>query len=576
MITLIYNNKTYTLKIDTNNDTKINLAQFIFLSGHLPPRPLCAGIGHCGRCKVIFHSPAPQLTPTEEKVLSPEEQKNNIRLACKHNVQDKIIIEVSQDSYEKNSALNIKLINPLSRNIDCRLFIDIGTTSIAWQCQALEKYKGSNKDQFSNEEFEHIIQTGQALNPQMIAGADIIARLYTANKIQSEEKEEEQKQGRTQENAREEEQKNHKNKSLLKDLIYNHIKKIISELADNKLHVQEIFIAANPSIMALSLGTDISKLCSAPYKLLDSGNRYATLYDLPPIWLPPQMSPFIGADACAGLAYILSQKKINTLQQTKKSAILPMQLNITIKQENESFLLADMGTNAEFIFYDGKNTLLGASVPLGPAIEGVGMRCGGPVHGKGENTILSFHLGIKGLEYICAGTPKFICGAAYLSLIHILLSINLLDRQGFFQETASPLASKIAKRIHLENEEKRLYLTDDLYICSEDIENILKVKSAFFTALQLLTKSQNPKTLYLSGALSEYIPLNHMENLGFIPQGSSKSTKLLGNSSLKGLIQLSYSKILCDEVAKKIQNAHVLNLTEDAHFSELFIENMHF
>ena len=529
LITLIYNNKRYKLKLDQNNGEKTNLAQFIFLSGNVPPRPLCAGIGHCGRCKVIFHSRAPELSPTEEKILSPEEKKQNIRLACRHNVEDDMIVELITDSYSHNNKLDKNKKEALDHKVKSQLFIDIGTTSIAWQCQPL------NKNNYSDEEFKKYTINGQTLNPQMLAGADIMARLFTAKRLMQNKEQEK--------------------KTLLKDLIYKHIKEIYDELLENNFQVESIFLAANPSIMALSLGTDISGLCSAPYTLLDAGNRYTNLCDLPKIWIAPQMGPFIGADACAGLAYIMSQ---------------------TASHEKESFLLADMGTNGEFILYDGENTILGASVPLGPAIEGVGMRCGGPVHGKGENTILSFSLGMQGLEYTCTGTPKFICGAAYLSLIHILLSLNILDRQGFFQESSSPLASKIVKRIRIENEEKRLYITDNVYVCSEDIENILKVKSAFSTALQLLTKNQTPKTLYLSGALSEYIPLTHMENLGFIPQGASKYTKILGNSSLKGLIQLSYSKTLCDDVVMKVHNANILDLTADPIFSDIFIENMHF
>jgi len=558
LITLIYNSETHKLKLAQNSDEKTNLAQFIFLSGKVPPRPLCAGIGHCGRCKVIFHSVAPDLSPTEKKILNLEEQKQNIRLACRHHVQEGMAIELMPDSYSHENKPSKEIKKPLAHTVKNRLFIDIGTTSIAWQCQPIEK------SAYTKDEFENLTLAGQSLNPQMVAGADIMARLYTAKNLSQNE--------------------NPERTYLLKELIYKHIKEICDELINNNLHIEDIFIAANPSIMALSLGTDISGLCSAPYILSDMGNRYTKLYDLPKIWIAPQMSPFIGADACAGLAYIISQTILDSVHATDHHAEKTTGLELektrektqSIKHEEESFLLADMGTNGEFIFYKGKNTVLGASVPLGPAIEGVGMRCGGPVHGTGEHTILSFSLGIHGLEYVCTGTPKFICGAGYLSLIHILLSINILNREGFFQESSSPLASKITKRIRIENDEKRLYITDDIYICSEDIENILKVKSAFSTALQLLTKDQKPKTLYLSGALSEHIPLSHMENLGFIPQGASKFTKILGNSSLKGLIQLSYSKTLCDEITSIAQNAHVLDLTADPLFSDIFIENMHF
>ena len=40
-------------------------------------------------------------------------------------------------------------------------------------------------------------------------------------------------------------------------------------------------------------------------------------------------------------------------------------------------LLADMGTNGEFVLLRAGLPPLLASVPLGPALEGIGLRCGG-------------------------------------------------------------------------------------------------------------------------------------------------------------------------------------------------------
>lgn len=50
-----------------------NLATLLWGRGHLPPRPLCAGIGHCGLCRVRFLSSPPAPTPRERDMLDQEE-----------------------------------------------------------------------------------------------------------------------------------------------------------------------------------------------------------------------------------------------------------------------------------------------------------------------------------------------------------------------------------------------------------------------------------------------------------------------------------------------------------------------
>ena len=261
----------------------------------------------------------------------------------------------------------------------------------------------------------------------MIAGADVMARLYYVNFIEKNQK------------------------SLLQQLVLDYIKKLIHALKKKNIIIQEIFIGANPAMTAIFLGKESKGLMQAPYQLDNKGNNYTILENLPPIYTPPQISAFIGADACAGFAYVLANYP-----------------------QIQNFILADLGTNGEFIFYNNQQNFA-ASIPLGPALEGVGMRCGGAVHNNGENIILNFRLSPFGLSYTCKGKPEFICGAAYLTLINILLSTQIINRQGFFIESNSPLAKKIQEKIIIKNNEKRLYLTDTLYICPEDIENILKV-----------------------------------------------------------------------------------------------------
>lgn len=488
---------------------------YLFSLPQIKPRPLCTGMGKCGRCKIQYLSPAPALTPLEKILLTQEEQENTIRLACKHPLEDNLHIAIFDDLQQNATNFALHLPENLCWETAV-LFIDLGTTSIDFEVRNEQK----------------IFTQGKILNPQMFAGADVMARLYYEHFVEKQKP------------------------SRLQQILLQYFQKICAELEHAHISIQEIYLAANPAMVALFSGESTKGLLEAPYYLENKGNKYYQFEKLPPVYIPPQISAFIGADALSGLAYIL---------QTCPDC--------------NNFLLADLGTNGEFIYYHG-GQVYGASVPLGPALEGVGMRCGSAVHGEGENIILSFALNPLGLSCACKGKPEFICGAAYLSLLNILLSTNCISRQGLFQNNQtgqmSPLGKKILANFKEVNSEKRLYVTNDLYCCAEDIENILKVKAAFSSAIELFLQKNSIEKIFLSGSLSSHIPLDILENLGFLPKNSKAKTSIIGNSSLKGLFSYYTEKDLVRKIEKLSEHAVILDLTNQEEYNTLYINNMHF
>ena len=466
-----YNNENFSINFEELPHNAN--AGYLFSLPQIKPRPLCTGMGKCGRCKIQYHSPVPMLTPLEKILLSKEEQEKNIRLACKHPLEDNLELSIFDDLQQNASQFNLQLPENCSYETAV-LFIDLGTTSIDFAVQNEQK----------------VFTQGKILNPQMFAGADVMARLYYEHFIEKQKP------------------------SRLQSIILEFLQNLCTELEKTRIAVNEIYLAANPAMTALFLGESTKGLLEAPYYLENKGSTHYHFNKLPPVFIPPQMSAFIGADACAGLAYILQNYP-----------------------DLDNFLLADLGTNGEFIYYHG-GQVYGASVPLGPALEGVGMRCGSAVHGKGENIILSFSLTPFGLSFECKGNAQFICGEI--------------------------------------NGEKRLYVTDNLYFCAEDIENILKVKAAFSSAIELFMQKNTIETIFLSGALSAHIPLDILENLGFLPKNSKAKTKIIGNSSLKGLFSYYTDRELIHKVEKISAQAIIIDLTNQDEYNTLYINNMHF
>lgn len=570
-----------------------SLARFLWLERRLPPRPLCNGIGRCGRCRVRFVEGAPEPVAAESKMLSEAEIIAGVRLACRHTAQDGMVIEVENApmaSKTKPSARHTMAAHGEASAKTLRLAVDLGTTSVAWQADDLAG---------------NTLAAGQILNPQMCAGSDVMARLA---------------EGATPDGAK-----------LLHTVIGEFLRDTVKYLRDElgaDWTVDTIGLAANPAMTALALGLDASGLRAAPYTLppeleADQGVVFGSEYfadvfpdyvdekgshalsPVPRVWTPPAVSPFVGGDVSAGLAVLLDK------------ALADAQAD----DEMRPFLLADMGTNGEFMLLPAQSAcpadsgkflmlpdnahtscspLLVTSVPLGPALEGVGMSCGGLV---GPGGVTSFRLGPDGLTPVTfdGGNPRHICGTGYLSLLRHLRVIGLLDEDGHFcadvstvlpASSSSPAAplfflrQRLAATLTTSAGEKGLPLPGGLFLSGGDVERLLQVKAAFSLAIERLLAAahlapSSLKHVWLAGALGEHAPLEALAELGFLPAELAGKTTAVGNTSLRGVALLlrdtpPQAVPLHQRLAHALSPRRVLDLASDPGFHQDFIRHMRF
>lgn len=570
-----------TASPDSAPAEKRSLARFLWLERRLPPRPLCNGIGRCGRCRVLFHEGTPEPVAAERRMLTESEINAGVRLACRHAPQDGMVLQVEHDNGkgEKKDAkpenLPAERVGLSAKRL--RLAIDLGTTSVVWQAEDL----AGNR-----------MAAGQILNPQMCAGSDVMARLAEAA---------------TPEGAK-----------LLHTVIGEFLRDTVEHLRDelgDDWTIEEIGLAANPAMTALALGLDASGLRAAPYTLpsalvpkegehgvLFGPEHFADIFfepfgetkkymvpSVPAIWTPPAVSPFVGGDVSAGLALLLADHGTRGVP----------------------FLLADMGTNGEFLLLqhadhdfphgaaqhavdDDVCPLLATSVPLGPALEGVGMSCGGMV---GPGGVTSFWLGPEGLTPVTfdGGHPRHICGTGYLSLLRHLLALGVLDENGHFgtEESLPGGASKaggslefLRKRLlatltTVQSGERGLPLAGGLFLSGGDVERLLQVKAAFSLAVERLLAEahlapSSLKQVWLAGALGEHAPLDALVELGFLPAALLSKTTAVGNTSLRGVALLLRNVALRQRLAAALFPRRVLDLASDPGFHQDFIRHMRF
>lgn len=486
-------------------------AQALWLAPGMRPRPLCGGMSLCGRCKVRFMSRAPKPCAEEEALFSEAELALGWRLACRHKIPDgEGIIEISLPDEE-----------PCERPFKARLKagaekyflgVDLGTTSIQWRAVQKDGRK---------------LCEGSELNPQIAAGPDVISRLqYSSSGVRRDQ---------------------------LSDLVLDVLSRIVAELDRSGARAERLCVAANSVMTHILLKLGLGGLARAPYHLDFKGGEIISLPlsegSLPCV-APPLPAPFCGGDISAGL------------------------LAVTAMGLEEPLLLADLGTNAELALLLPDKRLYLASAPLGPALEGIGPKCGGPAE---SGAAVSFTLGPQGLSpRFYDGKPgKRVSATGYISLLSHLLNLGLMDAGGHFTGRSLPLCRDVVKQ----NAEEggRLKISGGIFLDASDVELLLKVKACFRLALsRLLAAAGEPgiKSLIFAGAIGDHAEPEALINLGFIPRQFGDRIILAGNASLNGACLLARDPSLLGGLKELCDSAVLIDLADDPSFLNDYLTEM--
>lgn len=391
------------------------LAQAVYISGLVRAPALCSGIGRCGLCAIRhegywegYTMATPSVVSDDEAFFSAEALGLGWRLGCRHAARHGEVIQLPASAQlmgavESNAPLSATSLSacPTPPAVDF-LAMDIGTTSVYWQAFArkkgastentgsplprkraqdeavsialqeplhqesvegdaydasqcgsesqrdfvVQRDKGAQGDKDA-QRFSDCVCVGQGRfsNPQMGAGSDVISRIQASLSAQG--------------------------KKQLADISRHMLACVVNEVGG----AQEIYLAANPAMASITLNQDVTSLAASPYALPDAGGEWHSLKGVPPIWVAPHIAPFVGGDISAGYAFLV-----------ESGAEFP-------------FLLADMGTNGEFIVALSKDEAYATSVALGPALEGINLTYGSEAKAGVITGFQSSPLGLTPLLY---------------------------------------------------------------------------------------------------------------------------------------------------------------------------------
>lgn len=570
-----------------------SLSRAIWLSGLVPPLPLCGGLGRCGRCRVRFVADAPAPLPGEADIFSDVELNEGWRLACRRQVPDaaKLVLELPAENLalpsdpEKTpdadfmvdmrqaTADNTPPASSAVEGASVALAVDLGTTSVYWRAVVVSEADEGSADGAGA---GAVVAQGSFLNPQAGAGADVMSRLAVAM----------QPQGRR----------------VLSGLVRRSLSRLVDALEqDGAARVTNVCVAANTAMTDIFLDLPVGGLCAAPYRLEHHGHKNVDVPGLPPVYIPPLPAPFVGGDISAGLAALLA-------------ADMP-----------RPFVLADLGTNGELALVDAQGRLLLASVPLGPALEGIGPQCG---QLAGPGVITDFSLAPTGLNaHFFAQRPedarpendgpehggqcpcpscqaisaqalengrfgpkaeaqkaRGISATGYVSLLAVLLRTGLMRKDGGFEAApAMPLARRLAFGLEAGKDSggMRLRLPHGMWLCAADVEELLKVKAAFALALECLLAAAGlapaeVAALCLAGALGEHVRAHDLQTLGFLPSALAPRLRAVGNASLEGAALLAIDARMRENLAGLCATSRLLPLVEEENFHQTYLRHMRF
>lgn len=538
---------------------------------------LCRGNGTCGKCKIKVISGSLPVTEADRRILSEEELKQGIRLACKAHVEElceennkeelsieivgrleedivvegALVREERADSCEINQIdkFDLEEAEPKEKWLkNYFIAIDIGTTTIAMA--------------LVDEETGNVCDTYASLNHQRKFGADVISRIVAANNGNGEEL-----------------------KSLIEKDLWKGIRELtksgdrkdtvvcngVGEDMPHTRNLTRIIISGNTTMVHLLMGYSCETLGKYPFvsehleqiectlrecitfHLNDSKSDNGTgteldniykRYERIPVTILPGISAFVGGDIAAGI------------------------LNCPGFETEEISLLIDLGTNGEIVL-GNKERLLTTSAAAGPAFEGGNICCGtaGIPGSICQVKISNYRAIIKTINE--KNPPEGICGTGVVSAIAQLKQNKLIDEQGGliypYHEKGYPLWT-------FENGEK-------IAIYQKDIREFQMAKSAIRAGIEVLMEeygcsAKEIANIYLAGGFGKGLSVSDAIETGILPEDFRGRVAAIGNASLKGSILYGMEAFGSKRVSDICRGAETVMLAKVENFKEKYYNYM--
>lgn len=299
-------------------------------------------------------------------------------------------------------------------------------------------------------------------------------------------------------------------------------------------------VAANTTMLHFLTGIDPSGIAAAPFT---PGSLFGTVYrgeqlGLPltcEVFLAPCVSAYVGGDITAGM------------------------IACDMDRQDQTTLLIDVGTNGEMALSKaGSDTIYCLATAAGPAFEGAHISCGvGGVPGA------ICRMDEQGFSTVADAPPVGICGSGLLDAVALMLRQGILEDTGYLEEAFS------------------LAPGTSLALTPQDIRELQLAKSAICSGvirlmeLAEVSPEEVDRVLFAGGFGAHINPVSALQ-IGLIPSSLKGKCVPVGNTAGLGAVMTALSREARGRLEALPDRTEYFELSGDARFNELFMENMMF
>jgi len=568
----------------------------------------CGGVGKCGKCKIKVISAIGPPSEEAKELLTEEELRKGIRLACRTKIKKDLTIYVGEPEEEMEYFQILKTgyrpdietdplvkkkpvflaenahpsdfdriksaLGPGYQNLKAPLSVfrglpDLlkktesrgtavlhGLCLLGWQkWEHLDRQYGLVFDLGTSTLVGKLVDlvdgnevtVVSCMNSQMRFGTDVISRLkYVKEHIHG---------------------LNHLHHLLVRDL--NMITARLLRAGGLKPEDVHVAVAAgNTTMEHLFLGMNPLGIAEAPFTpvvteglILKAGEADLKINPEAVIYVLPGKSAYIGGDL---ISVILASG--------------------AAEQDDKLVLGLDFGTNGE-IFLGNRRRLMTCSAAGGPALEGAKISHGMIAR---AGAIEGVRIEQEGLRYQVIGNikPKGICGSGLADLVAVLLHCGLIDHEGLIRNgEENGLNWRVIEKSgicdFLVASEEESYEGRPVYLTQRDVREIQLAKGAIAAGIKILMEEMGVGVgeidhVYLAGAFGNYVNPYSAMRIGLIPRVNPEIIKSLGNAASTGASMVLLSRPYweaANEIAGFIEH---VELSTRRDFSEAFVEEMDF
>ncbi len=237
-------------------------------------------------------------------------------------------------------------------------------------------------------------------------------------------------------------------------------------------------------------------------------------------------------------------------------------------------LFVDIGTNGE-VALGNRDWLVCASSSAGPAFEGSGVKHGMRA-GSGAIEKLSV-LPDGSIEYQTIGKshPVGICGSGLLDTLAELFMNGIIDRTGRFKTDGD-------KRLTEGDEGLQFQLVaprnehHEIVITQPDINNLVRSKAGVFAAIRVLMESTQTRpgdleAIYLAGGFGNFLNVKEAVTIGMLPDVPLEKIRFVGNTSIAGAKTVLLSRKALKTAEKIAESMTYFDLMSHPGYMDEFI-----